>query len=73
VKYVAISKQWATAVEVYEGNCRRCDAVAKNTVYRTLQDLQVLGYWNKSWALALWSERIETILPLPFPIEVFIQ
>jgi len=31
--------------------------IARYPVYRPLQDLQALGYWNKRWALALWSEE----------------
>jgi len=44
VKYVATSKQWVTAVEDYEGDCRRCDALATNPMYRPSQDVQSLGY-----------------------------
>jgi len=58
VKCVAISKQWVTAVEDCEGNCRHCDELATYPVRRPLQDLQVLGYRNKKWAIAQWSERI---------------
>jgi len=47
-----------TDVKWVKPNCRRCDALAAYPVYRPLHDLLALGYWNKRWALALWSERI---------------